>query len=256
VLDSARDLLLGTHCLACARPGRLVCGTCEHLLEVEPFVCWPVPSPSGLVEPWAAATYDGLARDLVLGLKERRLLPLVRPLGRMLAATVASIADGSTGDGLSGDGSVDEGTEATWLLVPVPSRRSTIRARGHDAVGAVTDSAARRLRERGHRVDTAALLRLRPGVVDQSGLDAAARHRNLAGSMTVPGGGLRRLARHHERVRVLICDDVVTTGATLREAQRALEAVGMRVHASAAVAATQMRLRPGPRPGAGAGWEG
>ena len=41
---------------------------------------------------------------------------------------------------------------------------------------------------------------------------------------------------------LVICDDVVTTGATLREAQRALEAVGLEVTAVAAVAATRRRI--------------
>ncbi|MFC6340712.1 phosphoribosyltransferase family protein, partial [Nocardioides hankookensis] len=42
-----------------------------------------------------------------------------------------------------------------------------------------------------------------------------------------------------------VCDDVVTTGVTLREAQRALEAVGLEVAAAAAVAATRRRIPTG-----------
>jgi predicted amidophosphoribosyltransferase len=243
VLDPARDLLLGTHCLGCASPGRLVCAGCAQALVVEPFRCWPTPSPAGLVEPWAATSYAGLARDLVIGLKERRLLPLVVPLSGLLAAAVEAAVETLVGaDRL--EGTTGTGDPVPWLLVPVPSRRATVRARGHDAVGAVVAAAAQRLRSRGHLVDAASLLRLRPGVVDQSGLDAGARHQNLAGSMTVPGAGLRRLARGHDRVRVLVCDDVVTTGSTLREAQRALECVGLVVRAGVCVAATPRRLPP------------
>jgi orotate phosphoribosyltransferase len=43
---------------------------------------------------------------------------------------------------------------------------------------------------------------------------------------------------------VVVCDDVMTTGSTLREAQRALEAVGLGVLRLAAVAATARTHRP------------
>lgn len=230
MLDPIRDLLLGTHCLGCARPGRLVCDSCLVRLDVAPYVCWPSPTPPGLVTPWAAAPYDGLARDLVLGLKERGLLPLTGLVAGLLAGSVAAALG------------PPETTDPTpWVLVPVPSRRTTVRARGQDATRAVTAAAAGLLRARGYAVTAAPLLVLRRGVVDQSGLDAVGRRRNLDGSMTCPAAGLHRLARRRARVRAVVCDDVVTTGATLREAQRALQAVGLAVHAGAAVAATARR---------------
>ena len=65
--------------------------------------------------------------------------------------------------------------------------------------------------------------------------------------MTCSGRGVRRLAARGEPVRVVVCDDVLTTGSSAREAQRALEAVGLGVMAVATVAATPPRA-----PGAGA----
>ena len=129
------------------------------------------------------------------------------------------------------------------VLVPVPSRRSSVRARGHDPTHAMTVDAARRLAVE-RPVTVARLLRSRPGVVDQAGLDVEQRHANLAGSMAVTAARLRALAGRHGAAHVVVCDDVLTTGATAREAQRALGAVGLGVLAVATVAATPRRGTP------------
>ncbi|WP_205471191.1 ComF family protein [Nocardioides sp. SYSU D00038] len=236
MLDAALDLLLGGRCVGCERPGRLLCPDCVAALPDHGRPAAPDPVPPGLVGCWAAGDYDGTLRSMVLGLKERGLLGLVAPVGDLLALAVAA-----------GLGAV--APEERVLLVPVPSRRASVRARGHDPTRAVTLRAAARLADAGHNALAFPLLRLRPGVVDQSGLDAAARAANLAGSMSCPSAGLHRLARRADRsgrgrpagLRVVVCDDVLTTGATAREAQRALEAVGLPVSAVAVVAATRRR---------------
>ncbi len=74
-------------------------------------------------------------------------------------------------------------------------------------------------------------------VLDQSGLDARARAANLAGSMAArPPRGADRQAT------LVLVDDVLTTGSTVREAQRALEQRGLRVAGVATVAATRRRV--------------
>ncbi|GCD91638.1 ComF family protein [Nocardioides sp. LS1] len=228
LLDAAADLLLGGSCVGCARPGRLLCTACAALLPEDAQLAWPTPTPAGLVTPWAAAPYAGTVRALVLGHKEHRMLGLRPALARLLAQSVVAATADLVGRPL--------------VLVPVPSRPATVRARGHDPMRAVTARAARLLRASGHAALARPLLRQRPGVLDQSGLDAGQRAANLAGSMHCPSPALGRLARRVPDARVVVCDDVLTTGATAREAQRALEAVGFPVVAVAAVAATRRRV--------------
>ena len=135
------------------------------------------------------------------------------------------------------------------VLVPVPSRPSAVRGRGHDPTLAMTRLAARRLRAGGHAAVPCRLLRLRPGVADQAGLTSEQRRANLEGSMACPSAALARLPRQLSgaaRAHVVVCDDVLTTGATAREAQRALEAAGLRVAGVATVAATRRRLAGAP----------
>lgn len=221
--DVFADLVLGGACIGCERPGRPLCPTCATTLPTGAHPTWPCPAPAGLVTPWSAAAYDGLTRSMVVAHKERRVLALRRPLAGMLAAAVAAAAPRG----------------APVVLVPVPSRPGATRARGHDPTDALTREAARLLRSQGYDACRARLLVSRGAVADQAGLDAAARAANLAGSMFCPTARLRRVVGR--RVGVVVCDDVLTTGATAREAQRALEAVGLRVTGIATVAATRLR---------------
>ncbi|WP_148614014.1 ComF family protein [Nocardioides rubriscoriae] len=233
VRDAAVDLLLGGSCLGCSVPGRLVCPACRAALPSDATPRWPSPPPPGLVTPFAVTAYEGLARSLVLSHKEHRMLALTPVLGRLLARSVAAAFAGLVSPG---------GPVGPVLLVPVPSRPSTVRARGHDPTLAMTRSAARVL---GAGVSVAPLLRSRPGVVDQAGLDVVQRRANLAGSMAVRPRELRRWARRGTAAHVVVCDDVLTTGSTAREAQRALAAVGVEALAVAVVAATARRSPAG-----------
>ena len=132
------------------------------------------------------------------------------------------------------------------MLVPVPSPRAVVRGRGHDPVLRVARRAASQLRRhRSGTVEVLPLLTTRLPVADQSGLDADARRRNREGTLQVRPRARAALARSRAPVRVLVVDDVLTTGATVREAQRALEDAGVPVAGVATVAATRRRL-PAP----------
>ncbi len=224
--DAARDLLLGGACAGCARPGRVLCDGCEASLPRRGRLSWPSPSPAGLAAPYAAGDYDGLLKVLVNAHKERGALALATPLGRVLADVVA---------GLPGPPAAPR---TPVLLVPVPSRTAVVRRRGHDPMLRVARAAAGVLRGRGSDARVARLLVPAGRVRDQAGLDAVGRAANLAGTMRCRrGGGVR------PGERVVVVDDVLTTGSTAREAQRALEDGGVPVEAVATVAATVRRLR-------------
>lgn len=238
VIDAVADLLTGSSCVGCGRPGRLLCPGCADALPACPFPAWPTPVPPGLAPPWAAAEYAATVRQLVVGHKEHRRLALRPHLARLLAIAVRGVLATGTGP---------------VVLVPVPSRRATVRARGHEPTWALTRDAARMLQAEGLGVAARRVLAVRRGVLDQAGLGAQARAANLAGSLCCPTPSLRRLGAQHPRARLVVCDDVLTTGATAREAQRALEAVGLSVLGIAAVAATRRRHPPSPAPGPGDG---
>ncbi|MCW2738287.1 MAG: pyrE 1, partial [Nocardioides sp.] len=94
VLDEALDLFLGSRCVGCDRPGRMLCPACRGSLSVRARVAWPTPVPAGLVPPWATEAYDGAVRALVVGHKDRGQWGHRRVLGELLAVSVrAATAD-------------------------------------------------------------------------------------------------------------------------------------------------------------------
>ncbi|HZJ07708.1 MAG TPA: ComF family protein [Nocardioidaceae bacterium] len=229
--DAWLDLLLGSSCGVCGLPGRVLCELCASALPRSAGVAWPTPCPPGLVLPVAAGEYDGGLKALVNAHKERQQFSLVRPLGAMLAASVRAVLDHH-----------DTGTSGKCLLVPVPSRGRVVRARGHDPMLRVSRRAATLLRRWGYPVVVERLLRSAVVAQDQTGLLAEERAANLAGSLCcAPGQAARRRNRTPD-ARVIVTDDVLTTGATAREAQRALEDCELLVVGIAAIAATRKRL--------------
>lgn len=129
---------------------------------------------------------------------------LARPLGAALSAVLTPRAR--------------EGV----LLVPVPTSGAAYRRRGYR----VPELLIRRAGHHSHR-----MLRPTRRTHDQRDLDRGQRARNVAGSMRVVGPqGAGRM--------VVIVDDVVTTGATIDEAARALRAAGYRPGCAVALAAT------------------
>ncbi|MEU6578785.1 ComF family protein [Streptomyces sp. NPDC046805] len=205
------DLVLPAECGGCGTPRTVLCRECRAALTgAAPCRVRPVPEPPGLPTVHAAAPYADEVRATLLAHKERGALVLAKPLGVALAGAVrAALREVREGSG-------DTGGPA--LLVPVPSAPWAVRARGHDPVRRIALAAAGELRRAGRSARVAPVLRQRRAVADQSGLDSRQRLDNLAGALGVVPGGARLLAGG----RLVLVDDLMTTGASLTEAARAV----------------------------------
>ncbi|MDQ1585997.1 MAG: hypothetical protein QOJ90_212 [Actinomycetota bacterium] len=215
-----------------------VCATCRTALDGPARPAWPDPVPAGLPPPWAVTVYAGEVRTMIVAHKEEGRLGLVRPLGDALATSAAAAAaaartrrNGAALDAL--------------VLVPVPSRRSAVRMRGHDSTLRLARRAARRLRTDDRIVEVLPVVRVARRLADQAGLDAAQRAANLQSALAVPDRWAAAVRGKH----VVVVDDVITTGASIAETTRALEAAGATVAGAAVVAATVRRHRGRPYPG-------
>ncbi|NBE51003.1 ComF family protein [Streptomyces boluensis] len=139
-------------------------------------------------------------------------------------------------------GASETGGGGPLLLVPMPSARKAVAARGHDSVRRIALSAARELRRTGIRAQVLPVLRQGRRVVDQSGLNSRQRMANMSGALEVASGAGRLLRGR----RVVLVDDLMTTGASLVEAARVLRAATAEVRVGGTQVAPTGR-RPGSR---------
>ncbi|HOU23300.1 MAG TPA: ComF family protein [Anaerolineae bacterium] len=191
-------LLFPPRCVACRQRGELLCPSCLASVRLRHLV------PAGSLHDLhplsgvrSAAEFAGPMRQAVHHFKYGGLRALAPTLGKMLA-------DNWSEDPYPAD-----------LIVPVPLHSSRLRQRGYN-------QSALLARELGCRtglpVSEQALTR-KIATPPQVGLNAHDRTLNMQGAFACEGGTVRGRA-------VVVIDDVMTTGATLRACAEELLAAG------------------------------
>ena len=173
--------------------------------------------PPAFAATRAVALYEGAARELVLRCKNGGE-HLAEPLGRAMRGLAADWLDGA-------------------VLVPVPLHPARLASRGYNQAGWLARAAARGTAS---RVEWEWLVRRRP-TGSTAGLNRAARLKEALGAYAVPPAVRPKL----RGARVILIDDVMTTGATMRAAARPLARAGAEVRCL--VFARVARGRPNPQ---------
>jgi ComF family protein len=189
-------------CWGCARPSRRgdpLCVGCRasfHRLAPEPVLL------SG-VRVWAPVAYSGPARDLVRALKFRGAIGVADAMAAQIVANAPPQL-------------VDDVT-----AVPVPLHPKRLRSRGYNQAAAIADAVARRA-----GLGIADCLARSGPSITQMGRARAERQAGSAGAIGIRATGLLGSPGQLAPARVLLVDDVVTTGATLAACRAALAAAG------------------------------
>lgn len=227
--DAALDLLLGGRCAGCGRPGRALCSRCRAL-ALTPENRWhePHPLPDGFPATLVTGAYLPPWPALLSAYKERGQWALAPVLAQRLWPALVALV-------------LATGTDGPVVLVPMPSRRAAVRQRGLDTTARLAGELARVARRHGWALTVRPALRFTRRVADSAGLGSVERAENLAGALRLPAGLAARWRR--EGRQVILCDDLVTTGASLTEAARAVEDAGVGVVGAVAVVATVRRGR-------------
>jgi ComF family protein len=211
------DIALPTLCVACREPvdGEGVCSDCWAKLSFIappycprlgiPFVYDPGPgmlsmeaisNPPAYARARAAVRYDDVARTLVHALKYQDRTDLAPTMGRWMARAGRDLLDGAD------------------MLVPVPLHWRRAWHRRYNQSGALARVIAR---HSGVSVLSEALRRIRP-TEQQIGLSRPQRASNVQGAFRVAADRQALIAGR----RVILIDDVLTSGATVDACARAL----------------------------------
>lgn len=234
ILGELLDLLVPRACAGCGAETVTLCGRC--LAELAVPVRSTVPR-YGTREVHGAGEYTGVLRDCLIAYKERYRRDLTALLGLLLARAVLAVLE-HTPPASSPASPPPAPPPPAALLVPVPATPAAVRRRGADHVAVLGARAAALLRAEGLDVRCAPLLEVRAHR-DQVGFGSTARRRNVRGTHRASAGAAGLLAGTRTAAaagaRIVVLDDICTTGATVAESTRALTAVRIPVDGVAVV---------------------
>lgn len=213
ILSSINELLFPQRCISCKVLGQALCSDCLSEWRFEKRFQILKDHNSNKLPVFSSVNYSDVTRSIILASKESSIKDADRLIAQALNFSLTNFLQ----------------CNFATHLVPIPSRAQATRSRGRDFLDEITQGAAREF-----NLNSAALLRHSRKVRDQSGLSLSARRNNLAGAFVLD---TRR--EWPIKAELLLIDDLVTTGATLLEAARALRYAGFEVKGAVTAAVAQ-----------------
>ena len=214
------SLAFEERCLNCNREGELLCLECrENWIGDSQYIkgeTFPV---------FSRVSYDEIAAKIVLAGKESAWKSAKQLLAGALADATVKICN------------YLDISEGRIEFVPIPSSRIARMRRGEDFVYELAKLTKGKLLSMAPLLDfrITPALKVSKNIRDQSGLSEPERDLNLAGAFSIDTNMQRSS-------RLLLLDDVITTGSTLREAYRALKESNLTALGAVTACASKRRL--------------
>ena len=206
------ELIFPDRCISCGALGISICSQCRTGWNLHSYLSYVGKNPQGLLTVTSSIIYSPVAQKVILAAKESHIKRADDLVSEAIAHSVRKVLHSHRVD----------------AFIPIPSRNSAVRLRGREFVEEMVQQSSHEF-----RIPSKPILLHRKRVRDQSSLDQNDRWNNLEGAFVVE-------EKEFLGKRVLLIDDLVTTGATLSEAHRALKYAGIEVvgAVTAAVART------------------
>jgi len=212
ILSDFKYLLFPTRCFGCRELGYSICSQCRKLWNPHLYRTKVLN-----LTVYSAIPYSPVAKNILVAAKEHSIKSADQLVLDALRASLHELFQNNS----------------SCALVPIPSGRSSNRRRGRDFINELATTVAKDF-----GVAVLPLLEHHRNIRDQSKLNISGRRENLAMALSIrPEFGGNYLGES-----VVILDDLVTTGATINEANRALTRGGFKVQA-AATACVALRRR-------------
>lgn len=218
LIDAAMDLFFQELCSGCGSVSHGLCSSCYD--EIMKDHVRNDTRPGIVVPLWSGGVYSDPLKRVISQAKDHQQRGGIPVLSIRLALAAASLVDECRPQGKG-------------VLIPIPSQPRVVRRRGLDFTATLAHQTSRHLSRLGLETQVSQPFSYTRVVHDQSRLATGARQDNLHRSLAV--------RREPSQGWIVLVDDVVTTGASLKEAYRALTEAGHMVEGMATIATTTLR---------------
>lgn len=202
MLKDLVKLVYPPKCLLCDKKigNEPLCQDCEKLWK--PF---PHKLKDFIFPAYASIKYNRVAMKMVLLAKEEGNISAQKLLATAIKTSITRLISDS---------------DKEISLVPIPTSSKPYRRRGINPILELASRTSEIMQSNNQEIKIAQLLEVRKSLQDQTGLTNLERLRNLAGAFQVKS---QIDSDYYESRRLIVIDDVVASGSTLREAVRALK---------------------------------